>query len=57
MGDTFAAIGAVVDHESETVGEAEVGGDFLGGEEEMTEDRLVCGSRFTDAGDEFFGDD
>jgi len=58
VGDGFAAVGAVVDCDAEAgFGDAELGGEFSGGQEEMAEDGLVIGGGFADARDGLLRDD
>ena len=58
VGDGLAAVGAVVDRNAEAgFGDAELGGEFSCGQEEMAEDGLVIGGGFADAWDGFFRDD
>ena len=58
MGDAFAGVGAVVDDEAVAVFiEAELAGDVSGFEEEMSENGVVFGSGFVDAGNDFARDD
>ncbi len=60
VGDAFAAVGTVVDHEAESFFAAEDAlrsGYFLGGEEEVAEEIAVFRGSFADPGDEFLGDD
>ena len=55
--DGFAAVRAVVDHEAEAGGEVEFTGHRAGGEQQVTEQRLVIGRSGADAGDDLFRDD
>jgi len=57
VGDGFAAMGTVVDHDAVARGEFEIAGDLGGNEEEVTEEGLVLGQGFADAGDQLFGND
>jgi hypothetical protein len=58
VGDSFAAIGAVVDDEAETAfGESLASGDFCGGQEEVSEDFLIGSLGFGDPDDGFARND
>lgn len=57
VGDGFAGVTTVVDHDAKAVGEVEFSGDDAGDDEEMAEEGLVSGGRFAHARYQFFGDD
>ena len=57
VGDGFAALGAVVDHHSETFGEIELFCDGSSGQEEVAEEGLVFDGRLANPWDEFLRDD
>lgn len=57
VGDGFAAVGAVVDHDAVTGGEVELTGHRAGGEQEVAKERLVIGRGGADARDDLFRDD
>lgn len=57
MSNSFASVGAVIDHEAKAAGEAEFAGDGAGGEQEVAEDRLLVGRGLADAGNDRLGDD
>ena len=60
VGDGFSSVAPVVDDETEAFGNfvhAEFAGNFSGSEEEGSEMSLVFRGGFTDAEDDFFGDD
>ena len=56
MGDRFAAMGTVVDHEAEAGGEVEFFRDGLRGQQEVAEQGLILGGGFVDAHDELLGE-
>jgi hypothetical protein len=58
MGDSFAAVGAVVDDKAVAgVGYVFAAGYFGGGEQEVAEEALIIGLGSSDAGDGFFRND
>lgn len=57
MGNGFASVGTIVNHDAEARIEIELLGEVSCGEEEMAEQGLVFGSRFTNARDELLGHD
>ena len=57
VGDGFAPVRAVVDHEAETGGKVELLCDEVRDEEEVTEDGFIGGGRLGDARNQFLGDD
>jgi hypothetical protein len=58
MGDSFAAVGAVVDDEAIAGGGYIFAtGDVGSGEQEVAEEALIIGLGSSDAGDSFFGND
>ena len=57
MGDGFAGVGTVVDHEAEAAGEVEFLGDDSGSEEEMAQGGFIGWGGVADAGDHGLGND
>ncbi len=57
MRNGFAAVGAVVDDDAETLGEVFAAGDLGGGEQEVAEQRLVLRGCGGDTGQRFFRND
>lgn len=55
--DGFAAVGAVVDHETKAAGEFEFLGENAGREQQVAEERLVGGRGLAHAGNELFWND
>ena len=49
--DGFTTVGAVVDHDAETLGETELTGELTGNEQQMPESGLVFHGRLSDARD------
>jgi len=57
MRNSFASIGAVINHDAETTGEGEFASDGAGGEQKVAEQGLLVGGGLAEAGDDDLGDD
>lgn len=57
VGDGFAGVGAIVNHDAKAGGEVEFLRNHAGNDEEVAEDGLVFGGGFADARYQFFRDD
>lgn len=57
VGNRFATMRAVVNHDAESGVEFQFAGEITGGEEEVTKEGLIFRRGFADSCDEFLGDD